>query len=72
MDKEQLEQVTQALAPWMPARRMHRHLVMALIGLGIIPFLRPDMHLEFLLVAWLALPFTSPRIRAKVAGWFRR
>jgi hypothetical protein len=45
---------------------------MALIGLGMIPFLRPDMHMEFLLLAWLALPFTSPRVRATVAGWFRR
>jgi len=43
MDKEQLERVNRALAPWMPARRMHRHLVTALIGLGMIPFLRPDM-----------------------------
>ncbi len=33
---------------------------MALIGLGMIPFLRPDMHMEFLLLAWLALPITSP------------
>jgi hypothetical protein len=72
MDKEQLERVNRALAPWMPARRMHRHLVIALIGLGMIPFLRPDMRMEFLLLAWLALPFTSPRVRATVAGWFRR
>lgn len=60
MDKEQIEQVNRALAPWMPARRIHRHLVMALIGLGMIPFLRPDMHMEYLLLAWLALPFASP------------
>ena len=39
MDKEQLERVNRALAPWMPARRIHRHLVMGLIGLGMIPFL---------------------------------
>ena len=72
MDKEQLERVNRALAPWMPARRIHRHLVMGLIGLGMIPFLRPDMHMEFLLLAWLALPFTSPRVRAVVADWFGR
>ncbi len=72
MDKEQIEQVNRALAPWMPARRIHRHLVMALIGLGMIPFLRPDMHMEYLLLAWLALPFASPRVRAKVARWLRR
>ena len=72
MKEEQLERVNRALAPWMPARRIHRHLVMALVGLGMIPFLRPDMHMEFLLLAWLALPFTSPRVRATVAGWFRR
>ena len=72
MDKERLEGINRALAPWMPARRIHRHLLVALIGLGMIPFLRPDMHLEFLLFAWLALPFTSPRVRAIVTGWFRR
>lgn len=72
MDKEQLERVNQVLAPWLPGRRIHRHLVMALIALGLIPFFRPDMHMEFLLLAWLALPFTSPRVRATVAGWSRR
>lgn len=72
MDKEPLGRANQALAPWMPARRIHRHLVMALIGLGMIPFLRPDMHMEFLLLAWLALPFTSPQVRSTVAGRFRR
>lgn len=72
MDKEQLERVNQALAPWMPARRLHRHLVMAIVGLGLIPFLRPDLKLEFLLLAWLLLPFTSPRVRAAVARWFGR
>jgi hypothetical protein len=72
MDKEQLERVNRALAPWMPARRIHRHLVMGLIGFGMIPLLRPDMHMEFLLLAWLALPFTSPRVRAAVTGWLRR
>jgi len=72
MDKEQIEQVNRALAPWMPARRIHRHLVMAFIGLGMIPFLRPDMHMEYLLLAWLALPFTSPRVRATVVRWLRR
>ena len=45
---------------------------MALIGPGVIPLLRPDKHIEFLLVAWLLLPLTSPRVRAIVAGWFGR
>lgn len=45
---------------------------MALIGLGMIPFLRPDMHMEFMLLALLVLSFASPRVRATVAGWFRR
>lgn len=72
MDKEQLERVNRALAPWMPARRIRRHLAIALIGLSMIPFLRPDMHMEFLLLAWLLLPFTSPCVRATVARWFGR
>ena len=72
MDKERLEEVNRVLARWSPRRRLHRHLVMALIGLGMVPLLRPDMHMEFLFAAWLLLPFTSPRIRAIVAGWFGR
>jgi hypothetical protein len=72
MENEQLERVNRALAPWMPTCRIHRHFVMALIGLGMIPLFRPDMHMELLLLAWLLLPFTSPRVRATVARWFGR
>ena len=72
MDRKRLEEAKQVLAPWWPGRWLHRHLVMALIGPGVIPLLRPDKHIEFLLVAWLLLPLTSPRVRAIVAGWFGR
>ena len=47
-------------------------MVMGLIGMGAIPLLRPNLHLEFLFVAWALLPLMSPRIRATIAGWFKR
>lgn len=72
MEKQDLDQAKRALAPWWPGQRLHRHLVMGLIGLGLIPLLRPDMHMEFLFAAWLLLPLTSPRVRAIIAGWFGR
>lgn len=50
------------LVPWMAA----------FIGLIMIPFPRPDTHMEFLLLGRPALLFTSPRVKTTVAGWFRR
>jgi hypothetical protein len=68
-----LETANEVLAPWLPSRRRtHRHLMMALFALGLLPWLRPDLNMPYLMAAWLALPFLSPRIRQMVVGFFRR
>ena len=72
MNNDNLEEAKRELGPWWPGRRMHRHMVMALIGMGAIPLIRPDLHMEFLFAAWALLPLMSPRIRATIASWFRR
>jgi hypothetical protein len=45
---------------------------MGMTALGLVPLIRPDLHVEFLFAAWAVLPLMSPRVRAMIAGWFRR
>ena len=68
MYKDNLEEAKRELGPWWPGRRLHRQLVLALIAMGAVPLIRPELHMEFLLVAWALLP----RVRATISGWFRR
>lgn len=68
-----LETANEVLAPWLLSRqRTHRHLMAGLFAMGMLPLLRPDLNMPYLLAAWVALPFLSPRIRQMAARLFRR
>jgi hypothetical protein len=72
MDKDDLADVKKALSPWWPGKTVHRRLVIGLMGLGLVPLIRPDLHVEFPFAAWAVLPLMSPRVRSMIAGRFRR
>jgi len=68
-----LATANEVLAPWVPShQRTHRHLMMTLFALGLLPWLRPDLNLSYLMAGWVAIPFLSPRVRQMAAGLFRR